>query len=150
MLLGLLIMQPVYACFGPKLFFATGDKPEEKLLYALITLYVKEKTGVESTPVAVVAGQNPVSLLADDKADLVLTEAETPPDGTIFRLAGYPLLVAGKRPFDDLQFTTVVPAIEKLNRLIKSEDMQLLLGKVKAGESAMFIVREFFMERRLI
>ena len=32
------------ACFGPKLFVAAGQSPEEETLFALVTLYVEEKT----------------------------------------------------------------------------------------------------------
>lgn len=150
LLLVCLTASPVLACFGPKLFVGAGQGRQDEVLYALITLYVQEKTGVESTRVALEAGQNPLDLLAGDKADLVLVLTDAPPADTVFALAGLPLLVTGRRPLDNLQFTTVLPAISKLNRLIAAEDVALLVSRVASGDSPMAAARQLLMERRWI
>ena len=144
------------ACFGPKLFVGAGQGVQSDALFALITLYIQEKTGVESTRVEIEEGQNPLDLISSEKADLVLVLADESPDGVtlyknaVFHIEGLPLLMTGKRPLDDLQFTTVLPAIRKLNRLLKYEQFARLVSRIDAGESAMAVARKFFMERRWI
>ncbi|NIQ12811.1 MAG: hypothetical protein GWO08_16535, partial [Gammaproteobacteria bacterium] len=129
---------------------ATADSPEEQVLYAFVTLYVKEKTGVESTYVEIAGGQKPLKLIDDDKADLVLAATAADHENVVFAIEDYPGLVSGKRPYEDLQFTTVLPALKKLNGLLNKEDIDLVVGRVNAGESAMSVVRKFLMERRWI
>ena len=148
-LLVALLCSPVQACFGPKLFVGVGTGPQDEALFALITLYVQEKTGVESTRVDIEKEQDPLALLAGNKVDLVFVHSDSL-DNTAFQIAGLPLLSTGKRPLEDLQFTTVLPAIRKLNRLLQREDVVLLISRVEAGDSAMSAARKFLMERRWI
>ena len=149
-LLSLVVGSPGFGCFGPKLFVAAGDSPENEVLYAMVTLYIQEKTGVESTRVEISAGQPPLAMIDENKADLVITAAGRPLDKTVFELGQLPVVVTGKRPAEDLQFTTVLPAISKLNRLLTTDDVAFLVESVKAGESAMAATRKFFMARRWI
>jgi len=155
-LLVLLTASLSQACFGPKLFVAAGQGSQSDALFALVTLYVQEKTGVESTRVEIEKGQNPLDLLSSEKADLVLVLVDESLDGVTFyenvafQIEGLPLLVTGKRPLADLQFTTVLPAIRKLNRLLEYEEFARLVSRIDAGESAMAVARKFFMERRWI
>ena len=141
---------PVQACFGPKLFVGVGQGGQNDVLFALVTLYVQEKTGVESKRVEIEKDQDPLALLSSEKADMVLMLADETLDNTVFYVEGLPLLATGKRPLEELQFTTVLPAIRKLNRLLKYEDVARLVSRVDAGESAMAVAREFFMEHRWI
>ena len=148
-LLVALVCAQVQACFGPKLFVAAGKSVQDEALFALVTLYVKEKTGVESTRVEIETGQEPLSLLNGEKADLVFVLSDTF-DNTVFQMAGMPHLVTGNRPLEELQFTTVLPAIRKLNRLLKKEDVELLIDNIEAGDSPMAAARKFLMELRWI
>ena len=150
LLLFLLVSSPVQACFGPKLFVGAGQELQEEALFALVTLYVQEKTGVESTRVVIETGQSPYELLTADKADLVFVLTDETPDNTVFQMGDLPLLVTGKRPLEDLQFTTVLPAIRKLGRLLKQEDVALLIKQISTGQSAMAVARKFLMEHRWI
>ncbi len=144
-----LVCAPVQACFGPKLFVGAGTSVQDEALFALVTLYVQEKTGVESTRVEIEAGQDPLTLLDGEKADLVFVLSGAL-DNTVFQIAGMPLLVTGKRPLEDLQFTTVLPAIRKLNRQLKKEDVELLINHIETGDSPMIAARKFLMELRWI
>ena len=63
-------------------------------------------------------------------------------------LPGYPLLLGGSRPFNDLQFTTVVPALRKLAALLTPADLQLLEARVAAGDKPLAAARRLFKERR--
>lgn len=149
-LLAALVSTPAQACFGPKLFVGAGSTTQQELLYALVTLYVQEKTGVESTRVEVGVSQNPLDLLSADKVDLVFVPLNEPVNETVFQLSDLPPLVAGPRPVNDLQFTTVLPAVAKLNRLLTNADVELLVRQVEAGKSAMSVARKFLMKNRWI
>lgn len=148
--LGLLLSSQVFACFGPKLFVGAAKGAENEVLYALVTLYIQEKTGVESTPVDVVQGSDPRELIVEEKADLVFVQRQEAAEQIVFQITGLPVLVTGKRPVEDLQFTTVLPAIRKLNRILKFKDVENLASQVQDGQSAMSVAREFFMKNRLI
>ena len=149
-LLAVLISAPAQACFGPKLFVGVGSGVQEDLLFALVSLYVQEKTGVESTRVEIGVGQRSVDLLAEEKVDLVFMPANASVNETVFQLADMPLLVTGPRPVNDLQFTTVLPSISKLNRLLTDANVKLLISQVKSGKSAMSVARKYLMENRWI
>ena len=138
------------ACFGPKLFVGVSAGAEHDLLYALVTLYVKEKTGVESIRVDIDKQTNPLKLITDDEADMVFVVTKESLQNAVLNVKDFPALVAGKRPLEELQFTTVLPAVKKLDHLLKNEDVQILVNKVKTGKSAMAVAREFFMENRWI
>ena len=62
----------------------------------------------------------------------------------------FPALVSGQRPLEELQFTTVAPAVRKLSGLLTKDDVTSLVKQVEAGESAMAAVRCLLMERRWI
>lgn len=150
LLLVMLISSPSYACFGPKLFVGVGQEARDEALFALITLYVQEKTGVESTRVAISGDQRPLDLLSSEKVDLVFMPANDSKNDTVFLLGSLPVLVTGPRPLDDLQFTTVLPAIKKLNHLLTEDAVVVLSRRIEAGESAVATARKFLMDKRWI
>ena len=149
-LLGFLALGTALACFGPKLFVATGPGERNEALFALVTLYVVEKTGVESTRVDIEPGQDPLQLLKADKADLAFVETTEAAPDMIFQVNGELALVSGKRPLDELQFTTVLPAIRKLDKLLVREDVDELVRRIASGEAPLAAARRFLMERRWI
>ncbi len=148
-LLIMIMCAPGQACFGPKLFVGVGQGAHDEVLFALITLYVLEKTGVDSTRVDIEPGQDPLALLSGNKVDLVFTTSDSL-DNPVFKIAGMPQLAAGKRPLQELQFTTVLPAIRKLNKLLKQDDVEGLVNRIESGESAMSAARNFLMKLRWI
>ena len=141
-LLAVLVSTPAQSCFGPKLFVGAGSTTQQELLYALVSLYVQEKTGVESTRVEVGVRKNQLDLLSAKKVDLVFVPVNESVNETVFQLSDLPPLVAGPRPVNDLQFTTVLPAVAKLNRLLTSADVELLVSQVEAGKSALSVARK--------
>jgi len=94
--------------------------------------------------------QNPLDLLSAEKVDLVFVPVNEFTNKAVFQLSDLPPLLAGPRPVNDLQFTTVLPAVAKLNRLLTSADVELLVSQVEAGKSAMSIARKFLMGNRWI
>jgi hypothetical protein len=139
---------PAAACFGPKLFIGHGATPREELLFALVSLYVQEKTGVESEPVKLAAGTDPAEALAGERVDLVFAATPLAGGETLLAVTGYPVLVSGQRPIIDLQFTTVVPALRKLAALLTPRELADLESRVAAGETPLAAARHLCMERR--
>ena len=146
--LSVLAALPAAACFGPKLYVGLAAEPRQELLYALVSLYVQEKTGVESERVPLAAGENPAQALAAERIDLALAAAPVNGAETLLAVPGYPLLVSGARPLTDLQFTTVVPALRKLAALLTPRDLEELARRVAAGEKPLAAARRLCMERR--
>jgi hypothetical protein len=142
---------PALACFGPKLYFAVADEPRQEVLFALVSLYVHEKTGVDSVAVAM-APEEGGAMLAAERVDLAFTPpgVKTPAGGFVFTIGSWPRLVSGKRPLEQLQFTTVLPAIRKLNGLLSPADVEALLADVRDGDSAIAAARRLLMARRWI
>jgi len=145
-----LAVLPALACFGPKLYLSVAAEPRQELLFAVVSLYVQEKTGVESEAVELAAGVDPAAELRVERVDMVFVAAPVDDAETLLAVAGYPLLVAGPRPLTDLQFTTVAPALRKLATLLTTADLQTLESRVAAGETPLAAVRKLFKERRWI
>lgn len=138
------------ACFGPKLYVGVAPGLKGDLVYALVTLYIQEKTGVESLRVDLEPGQDVLVELAGDRLDLAFSNVTIPGDDAVLKMAGYPMLIPGKRPKEDLQFTTVLPAIRKLSGLLTDTDLAILAVQVRSGTPVMAAVRAYLMERRWI
>lgn len=144
----LLAAHPAVACYGPKLFVGATADPRQELLFAVVTLYVQEKTGVESARVTLAAGADPAAELRGERVDLAFAAAAVPGAETLLAVPGYPLLVSGSRPLTDLQFTTVAPALRKLAALLTPADLQALEVRIAAGDKPLAAARRLFMERR--
>lgn len=148
LLLALTAVPPAAACFGPKLYIGVAADPRQELLFALVSLYVVEKTGVESERVAMAAADTPDRALAEERVDLVFAAAPLPVAPTLLAVPGYPLLASGPRPLSDLQFTTVAPALRKLATLVTPRDLVELELHVAGGETPLAAARRLFRERR--
>lgn len=133
---------PTLACFGPKLYTGVGVGAENELRFALVSLYLKEKTGVELERVEL-AAREPATEIAGGHFDLAFA---TTGDVSVaaLRLPDGALLLAGKRVRDDLQFTTVLPALTKLQGVVASAEWPGLVQRVRAGEGALAVARAFF------
>jgi hypothetical protein len=143
-----LAVAPAAACFGPKLYVGVAADPRQELLFALISLYVVEKTGVESERLLLAAGESPATALAEERVDLALTAAPIEGAETLLAVPGYPLLASGPRPLTDLQFTTVAPALRKLATLLTAADLAALEKRVAGGEKPLAAARRLLRERR--
>lgn len=143
------LFQPTAAqgCFGPKLYIGTPVGSQGALLFEVVALYVKEKTGTESVRVELKTGDDPLAFLRGDKVDLAFAAAAPGPEPALLQVSGLPLLLSAKRPLEDLQFTTVAPALAKLNKLLLSQDLQPLVLKVEQGAPPAATARKFLMTR---
>ncbi len=141
-----LLAMPAGACFGPKLYLGTGQEPAETVLFELVALYVKEKTGTESVRVEL-EGSDPAVKLRAEEIDMAFF-TQHPASGTVvLEIPGLPLLVAGPRPLNDLQFTTVAPALKKLDRLLGAEQVKKLVKQVEQGAFPGAAARRFLMSQ---
>lgn len=137
---------PAGACFGPKLFVATDGGVRQQILTALVTIYLQEKTGIESTLVTIPSGGGETAL-RDDQVDLVFSPDE-PASGTpVFNVRGLPLLFSGPRPLAELQFSLVVPALKKLQGLLQAEQVEGLISEVEAGAPPLATARRFLQRQ---
>lgn len=138
---------PAMACFGPKLYVGVAADPRQETLFALVSLYVAEKTGVVSERVTLAAAADAGPELRAEKVDLAFAQAPVPGAETLLAIPGYPVLASGPRPLNDLQFTTVAPALRKLAALLTPRDLQELESRVAAGEKPLAAARRLCMER---
>lgn len=146
LLLLLVTAFPAAACFGPKLYLGTSSGPQSAVLFEVVALYVKEKTGVETVRVDL-ADEAPLAALRAEKADLVLADGATPAEATLLALDGLPRLVAGRRVLEDLQFTTVAPALRRLARLLTAADVAGVLSAVEGGTPPAAAARRLLMAK---
>jgi len=148
LLLMVLPATPAPGCFGPKLHVGVGPGIGATALAEIAMLYVKEKTGVESLRVDL-AGQGGAAL-AGEKVDLAVARDGLPATAVLLDLPGLAGLAAGPRPRRDIQFTTVVPALEKLAGLLRPADLREVLAAVAAGRPAAAAARDLLQSRRWI
>jgi hypothetical protein len=139
---------PSPGCFGPKLHVGVGPGVESRALAEIAMLYVKEKTGVESLQVEM-KGEGGVAL-AGEKVDLAVARDGLPPAAVLIDLSGLAGLAAGPRPRRDIQFTTVVPALEKLAGLLHPADLREVLTAIAGGRPPAAAARDLLQSRRWI
>lgn len=149
LLVGWVLVQaaPALGCFGPKLYIGSPATAQGDLLFELVALYVKEKTGTESLRVVLKQGDDPLSLLREEKIDLAFAAAAKGAEPALLQVLGLPVLVAGKRPLADLQFTTVAPALRKLETLLLAKELDPLIQQVGQGAPPAATARKFLMAK---
>ena len=148
LLLFLLGTAPAWACFGPKLYIGVEPGAAGDLNFALVSLYIKEKTGVEAVRVAMAGKDAAAAVAAAAQVDLATAPATN--SGALLTLPDGTILLAGQRVRDDLQFTTVLPALTKLQRLLAQADGDTMLARVRAGEGAMAVARSWFKAQKAL
>jgi hypothetical protein len=144
-----LLAGPAGACFGPKLYLGVPEGAREQVLAELVVLYVKEKTGIETIQVTVAAGAGSTEVRAE-RLDLTLAATGDPKLATLLKMPGGLVLLSGRRPLDDLRFTTVAPALKKLENLLTEDFMNRLLADLAAGTPPAAAARQRMMEQRWI
>lgn len=147
-LLVLLATVPASACFGPKLYIGVEDGVTGDLNFALLSLYIKEKTGVEAVRVAVASKDAEAEVAAAEKVDLAAAPSTS--SAALLSLPDGSVLLAGKRVSDDLQFTTVLPALNKLKRVLSQADGSALLARIRGGEGALAVARSWFRSQKAL
>ncbi len=144
----LLSTAPAWACFGPKLYIGVEPGVAGDLNFALVSLYIKEKTGVEAVRVAMAGKDAVAAVAAAEEVDLATAPATS--SGALLALPDGTILLGGKRVRDDLQFTTVLPALTKLQRVLAQADGAALLARVRAGEGAVAVARSWFKAQKAL
>jgi len=141
-----LLVLPAQACFGPKLYLGLPATTRGAVLAELAALYVKEKTGVESILVPL-EDHDPVAEVLAGRLDLVVVAVADQRLPDLFAVVDVPALLSGPRPIEELQFTTVGPALHKLAGLLDATTFAALVDDVEAGEPPKARVRRLLMER---
>ncbi len=140
---------PVQACFGPKLFIGLPDDARGQVLTSLVAIYVKEKTGTETERVKL-AGKDVLVEIKADKIDFGFIARADETTILLLNIEGIPVLASGPRILNDLQFTTVAPALQRLQRILKPVHIELILQDVDNGALPMAAARRFLMQERWI
>ncbi len=135
-----------YACFGPKLYIGVGETAQERVIYELVALYVKEKTGVQTVAVEL-GGADPVAEIAAERVDMALAAGEDERYATLLAPLENRRLLSGERPLTDLQFSTVPKALKKLSGLLEAAHVRNLTSEVEGGAPVKAQVRYFLMEK---
>jgi len=139
----LALAAPALACFGPKLYIGTGSEERDQVLTALVAIYIHEKTGVEVVRQPL-EDQAPVAAIRAAKVDFAFASTS---DGLPVLLSHEGLLLlGGPRLADDLQFTTVLPAIERLAGQLAGTALAPLQQAVADGALPMAVARRFLLE----
>lgn len=146
-LLLVLFALPASACFGPKLYIGTGPGEEGELLFHLAALYLHEKTGVDSIRFEMNQEQSAEGLLQQQQVDLAFHSQAGSNWKALLQIGTELWLLSGPRPIDDLQFTTVPRALQKLQRLFTADDLSLLRQQVAAGTLPATAVRSLYSQR---
>ncbi len=140
---------PAGACFGPKLHLGVTQGEREAAVAALACLYIKEKTGIETVQVVVPTHQGEGAVRAET-VDMALADKPSADLAILLTIPGGLYLLSGRRPLDDLQFTTVVPALNKLDHLLTADFMDRLMALIEAGTPPAAAARQLMMELRWI
>lgn len=140
---------PAQACFGPKLFLGVPEDARAQVLTSIIAIYVKEKTGIETVRVNL-DGKDAVAEIKSENLDYGLTGQPDVGLAVLVDINGLQQLVSGPRIFNDLQFTTVEPALRRLQGQLKPEHVDAILKQTEAGDLPMAAARRFLMQQRWI
>lgn len=149
LLLLLLLAGPSLACFGPKLYLGVGDDATGQVLASFVAIYIKEATGTEVERVPL-DGRDPAAEIVAEQIDFAFVDPLPAGRSSLLQIEALPPLMSGPRIEDDLQFTTVRPALTRLAAKLTAADVTSLAKKVAAGELPMDVVRTFLIDRRWI
>jgi len=95
------------------------------------------------------AGLAPTAALQQEKVDLALS-SETLAEAVLALPELRLHLLSGERPRNDLQFTTVLPALAKLAQRLPTVDLAPFVAAVAAGEPAAGVARRLLSGQRWI
>lgn len=143
----LLLVEPVAACFGPQIFIGTAEGLEGEMRYHLIAIYLHEKTGIDSTRVVLKPGQSALQAIAAKKIDLGFESPQQTDVPVLLQLKNGPNLYSGPRPLEDLQFSTLGRALEKLNQSLTLEHLDQLRRDISAGVLPATAVRQLMQQQ---
>lgn len=135
------------ACFGPKLLIGRVPGTDGELHYHLVAIYLHEKTGIDSTPVELAAGQSAADAIAQHEIDLGFVAADSVAQPVVLRLDNGMQLLSGERPQNDLQFTTALPALQKLQQRLDKQNLDTVRTAIKRGVLPATAIRNFMLEQ---
>ena len=141
-----LLTSSTFACFGPKLFVGTEPGLAGEMRYHLVALYLHEKTGIDSVHVVYEPGQNALQAISAQKIDLGFSTADESDIPVLLKLTDGQVLYSGKRPLEDLQFSTAPRALQKLQQRLNNASLQSVEEQIAAGELPAAAIRNFMLE----
>ena len=134
------------ACFGPKLFIGSVPGLEGEMRYHLVSIYLHEKTGIDSVQVELKHGQTAIDAITAQEIDLGFAADSATEIASVLQLDDGLKLYSGERPLSDIQFTTVGRVFKKLQKRIEQGNLDLIRQRIKVGDLPAAAVRDFMME----
>ena len=144
----LIVVQVTFstACFGPKLFIGVEPGLEGEMRYHLISIYLHEKTGIDSIRVELKQDQTALAAIAAQEIDLGFASDSVSTAIAVLVLEEGLNLYSGERPINDLQFSTVGRVFKKLQKLLNPSHLSDIRQRVQAGDLPATAVRNFMMK----
>jgi hypothetical protein len=145
LLLLVLLAASGFACFGPKLFIGVVPGLEGEMRYHLVSIYLHEKTGIDSILVELKAGQTAEAAILAKEIDLGYSREANMKATEVLRLADGYKLYSGERPLNDLQFTTAGRAFAKLQKRLDAGSLDKIRARILTGTLPATAVRDFML-----
>lgn len=140
-----LLMSAGLACFGPKLFIGVAPGPEGEMRYHLVSIYLHEKTGIDSVAVELKPGQTALDAIAANEIDLGFAAAAASETVAVLVLDDGLRLHSGERPLHDLQFSTVGRVFARLQKKLDAGSLAPVRRRIKDGTLPATAVRDFML-----
>jgi hypothetical protein len=134
------------ACFGPKLFVGVLPGLEEEMRYYLVSIYLHEKTGIDTVRVELKEGRTAIDAIAAHEIDLGFAADSATETVAVLQLDDGFKLYTGERPLTDLQFSTVGRVFAKLQNRLDQNNLDLIRQAIKAGSLPATAVRDFMLK----
>ncbi|WP_020676110.1 hypothetical protein [Geopsychrobacter electrodiphilus] len=134
------------ACFGPKLFIGVAAGQEGEMRFYLVSIYLHEKTGIDSTLIELKSGQTGAEALAAKEIDLGFSSQPGVQATPVLHLGGQLYLYSGERPLNDLQFSTVGRTLVKLQQRLDTGGLESIRQKIQTGTLPAVAVRDFLLK----
>lgn len=135
-----------YACFGPKLFIGVEPGLEGEMRYHLLSIYLHEKTGIDSTMIELDSGQTALQAIGANEIDLGFSPGSTTDPAYVLTLEEGINLYSGDRPRNDLQFSTTGKALSKLGQRLDNHSISTIRQSISSGILPATAVRKFMMQ----
>lgn len=148
----LFLSKPVYifACFGPELIVGY-DKNDNEAFTSVIILeqYLKEKTGINVKIVPL--DKTPEKLIDEEKIDIVLMQniKSTKLSAKNLTIDGQKKVFYRTKINEDLRFSTLSDAMDKLSKHLTLDDLKKLTTKIEREGKYRKVVKDFLIERGL-
>ncbi len=148
-ILFLFIYTKAFGCFGIELFIGYDERDKTGYYMAsLLELYIKEKTGIETRLISV-NENNLKKLLDDQKVDVLVYSVKDTKNLTGLNIIkdGNFLIYYRTKIKEDLRFSTLEEALNRLTSRFTKSNLQELLSLIEKKGKPKRTIKEFLLEK---